>query len=147
MKKFLVLFLSILLCLSLVACDLSLLQEAEESEDTSKAESSALDSDTESEETTKKASTSKKTLKIASNSMSPTFKAGNVIRYEDIDDMSTLKVGDIIVYWSMIAHSIVAIYDGGGYLIFETKGDANPVNNELTVHESEIIGKFVEVVK
>ena len=154
MKKFLVLFLSILLCLSLVACDLSLLEEGEDSADTTKAESSALDSDTESEETTKKVTSSKKTLKIASNSMSPTFKAGNVIRYEDIDDKSTLQVGDIIVYWSIIggerskvAHRIVAIYDGDGYLIFETKGDANPVNDELTVHESEIIGKFVEVVK
>ena len=39
-------------------------------------------------------------------------------------------------------HRISEIYDGGGYLIFETKGDNNTVADALTVHESEIVGQW-----
>ena len=34
------------------------------------------------------------------------------------------------------------IYDGGGYLIFATKGDNSSFGDALTVHESEIVGKY-----
>jgi stage III sporulation protein AA len=34
------------------------------------------------------------------------------------------------------------IYDGGSYLIFETKGDNNNVADPLTVHESEIVSVY-----
>ena len=39
-------------------------------------------------------------------------------------------------------HRISEIYDGGNYLIFETKGDNNTVSDALTVHESEIVGQW-----
>ena len=39
-------------------------------------------------------------------------------------------------------HRIVEIYDGNGYLIFATKGDNNTTVDTLTVHESEIVGKY-----
>jgi signal peptidase len=39
-------------------------------------------------------------------------------------------------------HRIHEIYDGGGYLIFATKGDNNTIADPLTVHESEIVGKY-----
>ena len=160
MKALISLILAFLLCFSLVACDSivdDLLEEVEstESDDKTTENTTQKEDETESEEeTSKEASSSKNTLKILSDSMSPTFKAGNVIRYENIEDPKELAVGDIIVYWSVIggerqkvAHRIVNIYDGGEYLIFETKGDNNAVANPLTIHESEIIGKFVEVVK
>ncbi|MBQ8338113.1 MAG: hypothetical protein IJY33_03110, partial [Oscillospiraceae bacterium] len=34
------------------------------------------------------------------------------------------------------------IYDGGGYYIFETKGDNNTNVDPLTVHESEVVGQY-----
>ena len=90
-------------------------------------------------------------LTIQTDSMFPTFRAGQRIWVEDVEDPGTLRIGDIITYWTVIngervmnTHRIVNIYDGGGYLIFETKGDANSASDALTVHESEVIGKYTE---
>lgn len=81
--------------------------------------------------------------------MSPTLKAGDSIIVEPVDP-STLRSGDIIAYWTIIngervlnTHRIVEIYDGGGFLIFATKGDNNNAMDALTVHESEIVGIYV----
>lgn len=37
---------------------------------------------------------------------------------------------------------IVAICDGGGYFLFETKDDNNNFVNPLYVHESEVLGVY-----
>lgn len=88
-------------------------------------------------------------LSIQTPSMYPTFKSGDLIIDVGVDDPEDLRTGDIITYWTVIeskkvlnTHRIVNIYDGGGYLIFETKGDNNTDVDPLTVHESEIIGKY-----
>ena len=87
-------------------------------------------------------------LSIQTDSMYPTFEPGDRIAIESCDT-SELRPGDIITYWTVIngervmnTHRIVNIYDGGGYLIFETQGDNNVMPDSLTVHESEIIGKY-----
>ena len=86
---------------------------------------------------------------IQTESMYPTLKPGDLIIDTAVDDASELEVGDIITYWTIIngervlnTHRISAIYDGGGYLIFATRGDNNSVEDALTVHESEIVGQF-----
>lgn len=160
MKKLMAIILVSILCLSLISCDtlLNNLVEEETSAENSNTTSditTVKEDDTEKEEETTKEETSKKyTFKVQSDSMYPTFKAGSIIRYEKVADAAELKVGDIIIYWTIIngervkvAHRIVNIYDGGSFLLFETKGDANEMANPLTVHESEIIGKFVGIVK
>ena len=88
-------------------------------------------------------------LKIQTDSMSPTFDSGDSIIVEPVDP-STLREGDIISYWTIIdgnrvlnTHRIIEIYDGGDHLIFSTKGDNNNTADRLTVHESEIVGKYV----
>lgn len=88
-------------------------------------------------------------LSIQTESMYPTLKPGDMIFDAAVKDTSALEVGDIITYWTVIdgervlnTHRISEIYDGGGYLIFETKGDNNTVADSLTVHESEIIGQW-----
>lgn len=92
-------------------------------------------------------------IKIEDNSMLPTFGTGDRIQCEAVADPSALQEDDIIAYWTVIdgervikAHRITAIYNGGDYLVFETKGDDNPAPDPLNVHGSEIIGKFVKVL-
>lgn len=86
---------------------------------------------------------------IQTESMYPTLEPGDLILGSPIKDTSELEIGDIITYWTVIdgqrvvnTHRISQIYDGGGYLIFETKGDNNTAADALTVHESELIGQY-----
>lgn len=88
-------------------------------------------------------------LSIQTESMYPTFEPGDLVIDKSVSDTSTLKVDDIITYWTVIdgervlnTHRIYEIYDGGNYLIFATKGDNNTAEDPLTVHESEVIGKW-----
>lgn len=86
---------------------------------------------------------------IQTESMYPILKPGDLIFDTAIKDADTLEVGDIITYWTVIngervlnTHKIHEIYDGGDYRIFSTKGEANNVVDSLTVHESEVVGKY-----
>ena len=86
---------------------------------------------------------------IQTESMYPTMNPGDLIFGTGIDDMSELRPGDIITYWTVIngervlnTHRIEEIYDGGAFLIFATKGDKNPGVDALTVHESEVVAKY-----
>lgn len=90
-------------------------------------------------------------LSIQTDSMYPFMNAGDMAIDFDIQsrDKSFLRPKDIITYWTVIegkrvlnTHRIENIYDGGGYLIFETKGDANTNVDPLTVHESEVVGVY-----
>ncbi|MBQ4426377.1 MAG: signal peptidase I [Oscillospiraceae bacterium] len=88
-------------------------------------------------------------MSIQTESMYPTLNPGDLIFDVPVSNTSDLRVGDVITYWTVIdgqrvlnTHRIYEIYDGGGYYIFETKGDNNTVSDSLTVHESEIVGKW-----
>lgn len=88
-------------------------------------------------------------LSIQTDSMYPELNPGDMIFDKPIKDTKKLKIGDVITYWTVIdgervlnTHRINQIYDGGGYLIFETKGDHNTIADSLTVHESEIVGQY-----
>lgn len=87
-------------------------------------------------------------LDIQSDSMSPTFSAGDTIICKTVDT-GTLEKDDIIAYWTVIngervinVHRIHEIYDGGDHLLFATKGDNNTSVDPLIVHESNVIGKY-----
>ena len=86
---------------------------------------------------------------IQTESMYPTLLPGDLIFDTAVKDPGELRNGDIITYWTVIngervlnTHRIEQIYDGGGYLIFSTKGDNNTSADPLTVHESEVVGKY-----
>lgn len=86
---------------------------------------------------------------VQTDSMYPTLKPGDLIIDVAVKDYSELRVGDIITYWTIIegkrvlnTHKIAGIYDGGDYLIFETKGEKVNQTDSLTVHESEIVGVY-----
>ena len=86
---------------------------------------------------------------IQTESMYPTMSPGDLIIDSGVKDTSALQIGDVITYWTVIdgqrvlnTHRITQIYDGGGFLIFETKGDNNTAADALTVHESEVVGQY-----
>ena len=87
-------------------------------------------------------------MSIQTPSMKPTINDGDLIVSTKID-AKDLRPGDIITYWTVIngeralnTHRIENIYDGDGFLIFETKGDANTSADPLTVHEKELVGIY-----
>ena len=86
---------------------------------------------------------------IQTESMYPTLLPGDLIFDTGVKEPEDLKIGDVITYWTVIngervlnTHRIHEIYDGGGYLIYATKGDNNTIADPLTVHESEVVGKY-----
>lgn len=90
---------------------------------------------------------------IQTDSMSPTLEPGDLAIGRVIKEKSELRPGDIITYWTVIngervlnTHRIETVYDGGGFLYFGTRGDNNPSADPMTVHESEVVGKYVSRV-
>jgi len=88
-------------------------------------------------------------LSIQTDSMYPNLLPGDLIIDTAVKDTSELRPNDVITYWTVIngervlnTHRIINVYDAGGYLIFETKGDNNTIVDSLTVHESEIVGQY-----
>ncbi len=89
-------------------------------------------------------------MSIQTDSMYPSLKPGDLAIDVVVKDPGELRKGDVITYWTVIngervlnTHRIEQIYDGGEYLIFETKGDNSPSSDPLTVHENAIVGKNV----
>ena len=88
-------------------------------------------------------------MSVESDSMSPTFKKGDMIVCKEVDDINTLKQDDVITFWTLIdgkrvknTHRIVSVEQEGGSYTFITRGDNNPINDELPVHSSDLIGKW-----
>jgi len=87
---------------------------------------------------------------VQSDSMSPFFYQGDLVIDKKVTDPSTLQVGDVITFWTIIngykvlnTHRIVAITDyGDGTYYFDTKGDANPVNDTSSVHSTDVVGIY-----
>lgn len=97
-------------------------------------------------------------LSIQTDSMSPTLLAGDLIVDTAVKDVTSLRVGDIITYWTTIngervlnTHRINEIYNIGDgddlKLVFQTKGDNNTSADTLTVHQSSVVGKYAFRIK
>ena len=86
---------------------------------------------------------------IQTDSMYDTLMPGDLVVGTNVKDKGELRPGDIITYWTIIdgervlnTHRIIEIYDGGGYWIFQTKGDNNTLEDPLTVHESDVVAQY-----
>ena len=88
-------------------------------------------------------------LSVQSDSMSPTFKQGDLILVKKVDDLYSLKEGDVISYYTIIqgqrvinTHRISEVKETDDTKTFITKGDNNVVDDEDPVTPSDILGKW-----
>lgn len=91
-------------------------------------------------------------LTVESDSMSPTFKQGDMILCKEIDDVNDLKKDDVITFWTLIdgkrvknTHRIVEVNNVDGSVSFITRGDNNSADDEVPAYSSDIIGKWTDV--
>ena len=97
-------------------------------------------------------------VSIMSDSMSPTFKTGDMIIDKKLtsEEKQNLKVGDIITYYTDLnndgndeinTHRIVDSHKEGGYVYYITKGDntkTNPTDDENPVLYSKVIALYTD---
>ena len=88
-------------------------------------------------------------MSVQSDSMSPTFKQGDLIFVKRVNDLYTLKEQDVITFYTIIegvrvlnTHRIVTINDPDGSRNFTTRGDNNPLDDKVNVYPSDIVGKW-----
>lgn len=88
-------------------------------------------------------------LSVVSDSMAPTFNAGDLIIIRKCDP-ETLQVGDIITFHTIInnefalnTHRIDEIQEQGGVRNYVTKGDNNAIADVHMITDGDIVGKFV----
>ncbi|MGA2512744.1 MAG: signal peptidase I [Candidatus Limnocylindrales bacterium] len=70
---------------------------------------------------------------VLSNSMRPTFSAGDVVVTQAVA-VSSLRVGDVISFYppdrtEPVIHRITSLKDSGAGVVITTRGDANPVDD------------------
>lgn len=91
-------------------------------------------------------------LQVLTDSMSPTFKANDLIIIKK-GDASKYEEGDIISFWTVIegkrainTHRIQTKIDTNGLIQFVTKGDANDVSDTTLVSTNEVIGRYAFMI-
>jgi len=88
-------------------------------------------------------------LLVQSNSMSPTFDAGDLIMIHSCD-AGELQVGDIITFHTIIenefalnTHRIIEVNHMNDVTTFVTKGDNNDIADLRSITDGDIVGKYV----
>jgi signal peptidase len=86
---------------------------------------------------------------VESDSMSPTFLAGDLIIIQSCDP-ATLEEGDIITFHTIInneyalnTHRIEQLTDQDGIRSYVTKGDNNDIADTHVIADGDIVGKYV----
>lgn len=88
-------------------------------------------------------------LTVATNSMSPTFTDKDLIIIKKVDP-AALKEGDIITFHAIIenqyalnTHRITKVTANADNVVFNTKGDNNPIEDNKIVSSGDVVGKYV----
>ena len=88
-------------------------------------------------------------LTVASDSMAPTFRAGDLIFIRKCDP-ATLKEGDVITFHAIInneyalnTHRIAEIQEQNGARCYTTKGDNNAIADVHMISDGDIVGRYV----
>ena len=88
-------------------------------------------------------------LSVVSDSMAPTFNAGDLIVIQKCDT-GRLQPGDIVTFHTIInqeytlnTHRIAEVQRENGLRSFVTKGDNNDIADVRMISEGDIVGKYV----
>ncbi|MDD5833110.1 MAG: signal peptidase I [Clostridiales bacterium] len=88
-------------------------------------------------------------LSVVTDSMKPTFNAGDLIIIKKTDP-SKLEEGDIITFhtiieneYSLNTHRIAEIIDNNSFRSYVTKGDNNQIEDQHIISDGDIVGKYV----
>lgn len=88
-------------------------------------------------------------LSVASDSMAPTFRAGDLIFIRKCDPAS-LQEGDIITFHAIInnefalnTHRISEIHEQNGARCYTTKGDNNAIADTHIISDGDIVGRYL----
>lgn len=85
------------------------------------------------------------TIAVASDSMSPHIKKGDVVVIEKIDkNFSKLKKGDVVAFKYknvVIVHRLINVLKEKDKYYFYTKGDANSKEDNFVIEEDDMIGE------
>lgn len=88
---------------------------------------------------------------IQSGSMEPTIMKGDLIVVKQVEDNSKLEKDDIISFFALEektkiikTHRIIEVKHNGAMTSYVTKGDNNPVEDEIEVAPGDIIGKYTD---
>ncbi len=91
-------------------------------------------------------------LTVESDSMLPTFAKGDLIICKEIDDLTQLKEDDVITFWTIIdgrkvknTHRITHINEFENTRSFITRGDNNPIDDEIPAYAGDLIGQWTNV--
>ena len=88
-------------------------------------------------------------IAIMSNSMSPTYRRGDAIIYNEVDT-SELKVDDILAFQKdgiVVTHRIVKVWKQGNTYYYTTKGDNNNTEDSFKPREENVLGRVEYVFK
>jgi signal peptidase I len=90
-----------------------------------------------------------KSLTVLTGSMRPAIDPGDMIVIKSVKP-ENIKIDDVVTYRTssniLITHRVIEIKDENGKAMFRTKGDANNVEDEKLVSESNIIGKKAFII-
>lgn len=90
-------------------------------------------------------------FRVVTGSMEPTIKVGALLVTEQVE-MNSIVSGDIIcfraqesaIFGKMMTHRVVGVHTAiDGSLFFETKGDANLVQDGYLVTQTNFVGKVI----
>lgn len=85
------------------------------------------------------------TMSVLTGSMRPYLEPGDMIVDKAVN-AEAVKVGDVLTYKvdnAIITHRVTKIVPKEGKLFFETRGDANNVEDSSLVGEDQIVGKVL----
>lgn len=89
-------------------------------------------------------------LIVLTDSMDPVIKSGDIILTKQIEGEDVVK-GDVISFFdpagngtSVVTHRVVDIKTEKGEIFFQTKGDANNIEDRRWVSENALVGKWTE---
>ena len=88
-------------------------------------------------------------MTVETASMEPTFKVDDLIISREVDDINSLREGDVITFWTIIegqrvknTHRIVSILEENGSRSFVTRGDNNGMDDDIPAAAGDVVGKW-----